>query len=128
MLAAIGVVAGIFGFAFVGLVFQYAPLWGTRESLYTVVYTSLAYVSLGGAIVAFFPREKVADLAVAGGGFLGALYALGILYYVIFGEGVNGIYVALVLGFGIVLQMVFTGGFQLLSGRWGETSKSESSA
>lgn len=126
--AAIGVVAGFFGLAFVTLIFRYAPLWGTRESLYAVVYTSLAYVSFGGAFVAFLPRERMAELVVAGGGFLAALYAFGIPYYVIFGRGVNSIYLALVLVIGVILQVAFTGGFRFLSGRWEEGAESEPSA
>jgi len=123
---AVGVVAGVFGLALLTLISRYAPLWGTRESLYVVVYISLAYLAFGEAFVAFLPRERMAELVIAGGGFLAALYGFGIPYYVILRGRVNSVYLALVLVVGVILQVVFTGGFRWISGRWEESTERES--
>ncbi|WP_193310816.1 hypothetical protein [Halorubrum halophilum] len=126
--AAIGIGAGVFGLAFVSLVFRYLPLWGTRESLYVVLYTSFAYVSLGGSVVGFSPRRRTTELISGVGAVIAVLYVLGVPYYMILGDTVNDTYVGLVLIFGAIVQAVFIGGFQLLSRRWRETPESESSA
>lgn len=125
--AAIGIGAGVFGLAFVSLIFQYLPLWGTRESLSVVLYTSFAYVSLGGSVVGFFPQERTTELISGVGAVLAVLYILGIPYYMILGDSTNDTYVGLVLMLGTVVQAVFIGGFQLLSSRWGESAGSDPS-
>lgn len=114
VLVVIGLIAVILGLAFLSLIFRYAPLWGTRESLFVLVYTILFYLTLGGATVAFVPRERTAEFVAGVGGSLAAIFGLGILYYLLAGRGALGIYLVLVLIFALIVQAVAAGGFLFL--------------
>ena len=123
--AVIGLFAGIFGLAFLSLVFRYAPLWGTRESLFVIVYLSFTYATLGGAVVGFLPRAATAAYVAGAGAAIAGVYGLGIVYYIVLGSGTIGTYLALVLVVGVVVQTIAARGFKFIGGRFSGASKDQ---
>lgn len=107
----VGLIAGFLGLVFLFLVFRYLPLWGTQESLFILVYWILTYAAFGAALTAFVPRERIAKFVAGVGGAVSAFFALGIPYYLLIGNGANGIYMAMILIIILPVQVAGAGGF-----------------
>lgn len=100
----VGLLMGLFGLATLSLVSRYAPLWGTQEALYVLVYVVLTYLALGGGAVAFVPYVRVAEIVGGAGIAIAAFFGLGMVYYAIAGSGTIGIYHTIILALAAGIQ------------------------
>lgn len=110
-LAAAGFLTALFSLVTFSLVFQFAPLWGTRASSNVVVSVVLTYLALGVATVAFLPRVRVAEAVGGVGGALAVLLGLGIVHYGRGGPETLGGYFLLVLILATAIQAICAAGF-----------------